>query len=111
MPQRNIVFEEHFCFKYFSHSKGSPFTLVPEIMKGVFCKTYSKYYKDLRYKNVKKRLHLTCIYCQHIEDEGLTDLMIKNAIPQWYIKEIYKATSNKVNNFTFFRLILLFYVG
>ena len=33
IPERNLKMEEHFCFKYFSHSQGSPHSLVENILK------------------------------------------------------------------------------
>ena len=107
VPEMNIVFEEHFCFKYFSCSRGSPFTLVPSIMKGVVCKTYIKYYEDMSYDNVKSRMHFTCIYCQHDEEDGPSDTMVKDTIPKWYMSEIYKTGGNKVIDLLYLVLFLL----
>ena len=108
VPEMNIVFEEHFCFKYFACSKGSPYSLVPEIMKGAVCKIYNRYYEDQSYENVKERIHFTCIYCQHDEEEGPSKLMVKDAIPEWYMKEIYKSGGNKVNDYIILILIVVF---
>ena len=108
VPEMNIVFEEHFCFKSFAHSKGSPYSLVLEIMKGAVCKIYNRYYKDQSYENVKERIHFTCIYCQHDQEEGPSKLMVKDAIPEWDMKEIYKSGGNKVNDYIILILIVVF---
>ena len=111
IPEMNIIFKEHFCFKYFAHSKGLPYTLVPKILKGAVCKIYNRYYEDQSYENVKERIHFTCIYCEHDEEEGPSKLMVKDAIPKWYMKEIYKSGGNKVNNYILLILIVVFSVG
>ena len=80
-------------------------------MKGAVCKIYNRYYEDQRYENVKERIHFTCIYCEHDEEEGLSKLMVKDAIPEWYRKEIYKSGGNKVNNYILLILIVVFSVG
>ena len=40
IPERNLVITEHFCFKYFQRSQGSPYSLVPHILKAAVAKLY-----------------------------------------------------------------------
>ena len=108
VPEMSILFEEHFCFKYFARSKGLPYSLIPEIMKSAVCKIYNRYYEDQSYENIKERIHFMCIYCQHNEEEGPSKLMVKDAIPEWYMKEIYKSGGNKVNDYIILILIVVF---
>ena len=42
----NIQVKHHFCFRYFNHSRGSPETLKPHILKRVVSLFYERYYTD-----------------------------------------------------------------
>ena len=83
VPEMNIVFEEHFCFKYFSRSKGSPYTLFPEILKGAVCKIYNKYYTDQSYENAKGRIHFTCVF--------IVNMMKKMDLQGWWSKMPFQS--------------------
>ena len=43
IPDANvIIISEHFCYKYFRRSKGSPYTTVPDILKPTIDKLYKR---------------------------------------------------------------------
>ena len=97
IPEQNVVIYEHFCFKYFSRSKGSPYTLVPHILTTALAKLYDRYYVDRSLNTIGDRVHFTCAYCSHDQDEGPEDKHVQT-IPKWYLDELYRTT-NKVSRF------------
>ena len=96
-PEQNIILYEHFCFKYFSKSKGSPYTLVPHILTTALAKLYNCYYVDRSLETIQERVHFTCAYCSHHEEEGPEDKHVQTIL-KWYLDELYKST-NKVSRF------------
>ena len=62
IPERNLFITEHFCYKYFQHSRGSPYTLVPHILKTIVAKLYDRYYTDTSLVNIKESNHMHSIY-------------------------------------------------
>ena len=101
IPERNLFITEHFCYKYFQRSRGSPYTLVPHILKTIVAKLYDRYYIDTSLVNIKERIHFTCCYCSHEEDEGPEKKHV-DVIPHWFVNEIY-STTNRVSNLLFFQ--------
>ena len=73
IPDANVIISEHFCYKYFRRSSGSPYTTVPEILKLIMDKLYDRYFVDMSLSNLAKRIHFTCAYCSHEEKEGPKD--------------------------------------
>ena len=43
IPDRNLYLEEHFCFHYFPHSRGSPDSLLRACIKEGLAKLYVRY--------------------------------------------------------------------
>ena len=97
IPEFNIVFYEHFCFKYFRRSRGSPYTLVPDKIRIALARMYDKYYEDRTLATASVRVHFTCACCSHDEDEGPESRHIK-LIPKWYLRDLY-TTTNRVSLF------------
>ena len=97
IPDANVIISEHFCYKYFRRSSGSPYTTVPDMLKPIMDKLYDRYFVDMSLANLSKRIHFTCAYCSHKEKEGPKDQHIR-CIPKWYLKELY-ATTNRVSRF------------
>ena len=95
IPDANVIISEHFCYKYFCRSKGSPYTTVPDILKPTIDKLYNRYFVDMSLANLSKRIHFMCAYCSHDEQEGPKDRHIR-CIPKWYLKELY-STTNRVS--------------
>ena len=93
IPDANLIISEHFCFKYFRRSKGSPYTLVPDVLKSTLSSLYDRYFDDFNnFDVVSRRIHFTCAYCSHEEEEGPEDKHIR-CIPKWYLKELYQNTT------------------
>ena len=105
IPDANVVISDHFCYKYFRRSKGSPYTTVPDILKPTLDKLYDRYFVDMSLANIPKRIHFTCAYCSHEEKEGPKDRHIKT-IPKWYLKELY-ATTHRVSKFYILSYIIM----
>ena len=97
IPDANVIISDHFCYKYFRKSAGSPYTTVPTMLKPVMDKLYDRYFVDMSLANLSKRIHFTCAYCSHDETSGPKDRHIKS-IPKWYLKELY-TTTNRVSKF------------
>ena len=66
----NVIISEHFCYKYFQRSSGSPYTTVPDMLKSIMDKLYDRYFMDMSLANLSKRIHFTSAYCSHNEKEG-----------------------------------------
>ena len=73
IPDANVIISEHFCYKYFRRSSGSPYTTVPDMLKPIMDKLYDRYFVDMSLANLSKRIHFTCAYCSHKEKEGPQD--------------------------------------
>ena len=97
LPEQNLTISEHFCYKYFRRATGSPYTLVPEILRKVVDQLYYKYYVDMSLATAQQRVHFTCAYCLHEEDKGPEKKHIKS-IPKWYLKELYSTTKRVSKN-------------
>ena len=97
IPDANMIISEHFCYKYFRRSSGSPCTTVPDMLKPIMDKLYDRYFVDMSLANLSKRIHFTCAYCSNEEKESPKDQHIR-CIPKWYLKELY-ATTNRVSRF------------
>ena len=97
IPEQNLTISEHFCYKYFRRATGSPYTLVPEILRRVVDQLYYKYYVNKSLATAQERVHFMCAYCSHEEDEGPEKKHIKS-IPKWYLKELYSTTKRVSNN-------------
>ena len=105
IPDHNVVIYEHFCFKYFHCSKGSPYVLIPDKLKTGLAKLYEKYFVDMSMANISERIHFTCISYSHNEDEGPDGKHVK-IIPKWYLKELYTSTQ-RVSRIVYYYVILL----
>ena len=97
IPDANVIISEHFCYKYFQKSAGSPYTTVLQMLKPVMDKLYHRYFVDMTLAKLSKRIHFTCVYCSHEEKEGPKDQHFR-CILKWYLKELY-ATTNRVSSF------------
>ena len=102
IPEANVVLSDHFCYKYFRKSSGSPYTTLPTLLKPIMDKLYNRYFVDMTLENLPKRIHFMCSFCSHEEKEGPKDRHVK-CIPKWYLKELY-STTNKVSRFNLISL-------
>ena len=100
IPDCNLFISYHFCYKYFRTSKGSPYTLLPDMLKPIMIRLYDKYFIDMTLSNVSTRVHFTCAYCDHNEDEG-PEKKHTQMIPKWYMKQLY-STTQCVSKFSLF---------
>ena len=96
----NLFISYHFCYKYFHTSKGSPYTLLPDMLKPIMIRLYDKYFVDKTLSNISTRVHFMCAYCDHNEDEG-PEKKHTQMIPKWYMKELY-STTQCVSKFSLF---------
>ena len=96
----NFFINYHFCYKYFRTSKGSPYTLLPDLLKPIMLRLYDKYFVDMTLNNVATRVHFMCAYCDHNEDEG-PEKKHTQVILKWYMKELY-STTQCVSKFSIF---------
>ena len=99
VPELNLVFSDHFCYRFFPCSRGSPHTLIPMLLQEVVSAMYAKYYnKDGSARNEKT---LLCTNCDHKVDEGPSEDQCF-AIPEWYCDAIYKDTGlTRVSDFLY----------
>ena len=100
IPDYNLFISYHFCYKYFHTLKGSPYTLLPNLLKLIMLRLYDKYFVDMTLSNVATRVHFMCAYCDHNEDEG-PEKKHTQVIPKWYMKELY-STTQCVSKFSLF---------
>ena len=100
IPDCNLFISYHFCYKYFRTSKGSPYTLLPDMLKPIMIRLYDKYFVDMTLTNVSTRVHFTGAYCDHNEDDG-PEKKHTQMIPKWYMKELYSTTQH-VSTFSLF---------
>ena len=91
----NVIISEHLCYKYFRRSKGSLYTLVPDLLKQTLANLYEKYFVDMILDVAAKKIHFMCAYCSHEEDERPEDRHVR-CIPKWYLKQLY-AMINRVS--------------
>ena len=70
------------------------------MLKLIMIRLYDKYFIDMTLSNVSTRVHFTCAYCDHNEDEGPEKKHIE-MIPKWYMKELY-STTQRVSKFSLF---------
>ena len=49
IPDRNLFLEEHFCYRYFCRSRGSPESLLCNLLKEGLSRLYERYYVENDY--------------------------------------------------------------
>ena len=104
IPEYNIVIKEHFCYKYFSRKRGNAYTLVPQLVRSAVAQLYDRYFVNVSLATSSERVHFTCMYCDHEQNEG-PDARHVNVIPQWYLDELYRTTQ-KVSKFNHDHIVL-----
>lgn len=88
VPEWNIQFKHHFCYRYFNRSRGHPTTLIPHILKRVVAVFYERYFTDQTMDNIQSRQHFLCTSCDHRVDEKPSE-NLKRTIPDWWYKCTY----------------------
>ena len=90
IPERNVKMEEHFCFKYFPRSKGSPQSLVQNLLKEGMACLYDRYYVNNDYQVLVGRETFRCYTgdCHHDMDGDVPEGVI-NCLPQSYYDVTY----------------------
>ena len=90
IPDCNLYLEEHFCFRYFACSCGSPDSLLRTCIKEGIAKLYDRYYVTTDY-HVVVNCQTFCCYtgsCSHQMDAPIPDKVV-NTLPAWYYKNMY----------------------
>ena len=90
IPERNVKMEEHFCFKYSPRSKGSPQSLVQNLLKEGMACLYDRYYVNNDYQVLVGRETFRCYTgdCHHDMDGDVPEGVI-NCLPQSYYNVTY----------------------
>ena len=85
IPDRNLAMEEHFCYRYFCRSRGSPQSLICNILKEGIGHLYNRYYVDNDYKVLIGHEGFRCYTgsCNHDMNGSVPDYFI-NLLPDWY---------------------------
>ena len=101
IPDCNLFISYHFCYKYFRTSKGSPYTLLPDMLKPIMIRLYDKYFVDMTLTNVSTRVHFyVCLLWPQRRWRSRKEKHTQ-MIPKWYMKELYSTTQH-VSKFSLF---------
>ena len=78
IPDRNIVMTEHFCYRYFNRSRGSPHSLVRNLLKEGIGHLYNRYYVDNDYRVLVNRQVLHCYMgaCVHYMEAAVQNKLL-----------------------------------
>ena len=90
IPDRNLFLQEHFCFRYFARTHGSPDSLLRSCIKEGIGKLYDCYYVTTDYRVLVNRQSYHCYTgpCCHPMDRPVPDKVV-NCLPAWYYKNTY----------------------
>ena len=76
IPDCNLFISYNFCYKYFRTSKGSPYTLLPDMLKPIMIRLYNKYFVDIVGLLDVFRMKQTKMYVCTLEEFILVEIWI-----------------------------------
>ena len=107
----NLYLEEHFCFRYFSHSHGSPDSLLRACIKEGIAKLYDRYYVTTDYHVVVNCQTFHCYTgpCCHQMDAPVPKEVV-NTLPAWYYNNTYPL-EGQLKRVSYFWLHIVHFQG
>ena len=85
IPERNVQMHEHFCYKYFPQSKGSPHSLVQNLLKEGTGHLYERYYINNDYNVLVNRWNVSLLYQWLSPQYGFSSTWRCDKLPTWMV--------------------------
>ena len=107
IPKLNLKAYEHFCFRHFDRSRGSPSQVLPFYLRRAMAQLYNRFYIDENPRPAVDKYKYLCKTCTHDRAEPIPDHVLCS-IPEWYYEMCYpeETGAKRVSTFTMFTSVV-----
>ena len=97
IPERNIIAEEHFCFRYMSRRQGEPAVILPQLLRQAMARLYNRFYVFEGEQFIPLQITFRCSpeKCDHKDSDEIPDTLL-TMIPDWFYSRLYPNDTSAI---------------
>ena len=97
IPERNIIAEEHFCFRYMSRHQGEPAMILPQLLRQAMARLYNRFYVFEGEQFIPLQITFSCSprKCDHKDSDEILDTLL-TMILDWFYSRLYPNNTSAI---------------